>query len=116
MNIKEKIIRDTVKAAVYLLCHNIAADFKDVELTGDTGHVHAVSDDTQKVQETFEASEAEMPAQSWKESTIAIAVEENALQESAQRGSAIAAEEMKRAQKMYRDVLRETKSAQKMPK
>jgi len=87
MSIKEKDIRYTVKAAVDVLCHNVATDLKDVELTGDTGHVNAVSDDTQKVWEICEAPEAEMTTQSEKEGMIVIAVEEKALQESVQGGS-----------------------------
>ena len=92
--IEEKEIRDTVMAAVDVLCHNVAADLKDVELTGDTGHVNAVSDDTQKVWEICEAPEAEMTTQSEKEGMIVIAVEEKALQGSVQGGSTIAAEEI----------------------
>jgi len=70
--IEEKEIRDTVVAAVDALCHNVAADLKDFELTGDTGHVNAVSDDTQNI---CEAPEAEMTTQSEKEGKIVIAVE-----------------------------------------
>ena len=62
---------------------DVAADLKDVEFTGDTGHVNVISDGIQKAQEIFEA-EAEMPkTQSWEE-CIAIAVEEKALQEGIQ--------------------------------
>ena len=53
-----------------MLCHrqvveedvktDVAADLKDVEFTGDAGHVNVVSDDIQKEQEIFEAKEAEM--------------------------------------------------------
>ena len=58
---------------------------KDVEFTGDAGHVNVVSDDIQKGQEIFEAKEAEMPkTQSGKECRIAIVVEEKALQEGMQ--------------------------------
>ena len=92
--IEEKEIRDTVMAAVDVLCHNVAADLKDVELTGDTGHVNAVSDDTQKVWEICEAPEAEMTTQSEKEGMIVIAVEEKALQGSVQGRSTIAAEKL----------------------
>ena len=53
---------------------------KDAELTGDTGNVNAVSDDTQKVWEICEAPEAEMTTQSEKEGMIVIAVEEKSLQ------------------------------------
>ena len=98
--IEEKEIRDTVMAAVDVLCHNVAADLKDVELTGDTGHVNAVSDDTQKVWEICEAPEAEMTTQSEKEGMIVIAVEEKALQGSVQGGSTIAAEEIFEAKKV----------------
>ena len=98
--IEEKEIRDTVMAAVDVLCHNVAADLKDVELTGDTGHVNAVSDDTQKVWEICEAPEAEMTTQSEKEGMIVIAVEEKALQGSVQEGSTIAAEEIFEAKKV----------------
>ena len=98
--IEEKEIRDTVMAAVDVLCHNVAADLKDVELTGDTGHVNAVSDDTQKVWEICEAPEAEMTTQSGKEGMIVIAVEEKALQGSVQGGSTIAAEEIFEAKKV----------------
>ena len=98
--IEEKEIRDTVMAAVDVLCHNVAADLKDVELTGDTGHVNAVSDDTQKVWEICEAPEAEMTTLSEKEGMIVIAVEEKALRGSVQGGSTIAAEEIFEAKKV----------------
>ena len=39
---------------------DVAADLKDVEFTGHTGHVNVISDGIQKAQEIFEA-EAEMP-------------------------------------------------------
>jgi len=58
-------------------------------IKGDTGHVNAVSDDTQNI---CEAPEAEMTTQSEKEGKIVIAVEEKTLQGSVQGGSAIAAE------------------------
>ena len=86
-------------AAVDVLCHNVAADLKDVEFTGDTGHVNVISDGIQKGQEIFEA-EAEMPKTQSGEECIAIAVEEKALQEGMQGGTAIVAEETKRGQKI----------------
>jgi len=92
--IEEKEIRDAVMAAVDVLCHNVAADLKDVELTGDTGHVNNVSDDTQKVWEICEAPEAEMTTQSEKKGMIVIAVEDKALQGSVQGRSTIAAEKL----------------------
>ena len=79
MRIEEKDTMDAVKAA---------ADA--AEAKGDAGHVNAVSDDIQKGQEISEAKEAKMSkTKSGKEFRISIAVEEKALQEGMQGGTAI---------------------------
>jgi len=106
MSIEEKETMDAVKAAADVLCHKQVEDVNDI----------------QKVQEIFEAKEAEMPkTQSLKECMIVIAVEVKTLQESVQGGSAIVAEETKRVQKMtkkkaekvYRGILRHEQEKRK---